>query len=845
MSPLPFSEFLEVLRAKGLGVSLHEHLAVGKLLERWDATSREELRDAIAALVARHEGEVTAIRDLFDEFYPPPAAESAAAVVSRQEADRARDYRVIRLLRNRRAWWSVVALLALACAGALTFRYYSDPNLPPLPADPLVIAPGPRVPDPIADPVVPVVAPDPPAAEIDPPPSRINWPAVAGLSVSALLVSLVGFWGARLRAGARQWTLDAWQKALASLPGPYHAELVLKDLVTRLPRRDIEDAATLLARAFAGMGRSRELDVTQSLRSTLRSGLRPQLIFRPRRVQQTVLVLQDVSQMMRAHSARVEGFITDLRRQGVVLERWYFDGDVSRVSQRPDGPLVPLDVFARRREDWPLMVLSSGFGVAATLTLPTREWLDAFPKWTRRVWISPIRDPDLWPAALRRLPVDVLPMTRAGILRAATILAQGEYASPGMVDRVRETSTPVTIAHVERLKQFASVVPYPTMAELELLRQRFAPEIPERAVAHVADDIAAYTGAPIRMSDGDIHDHLHQLRMTAPALEVELRRYLLKILDDSEPAKGSAAHLRWEISKTIHHVQIAEQTSGDVRPALNELSALAKGPLWRELREAVERSAPEGRRTAEIRKAAGLQRPAIEPPLFQDGAGALNLEPFRWRLPRLQDAAVAAGIAMLVATGGSFTGAFRVQASHALDAYALDYVQTAGAGELRISLRDPGSTVPRRVQLYRGTEVVGSVIDVDPLLGSTVPLPPVSAPQVYQVRAPLADEAFALSNTLWAPSTLIIVDAQPWARVTARSSDGRIPAMTQTTPAAFRLPTGRYELSLENDGLTPPRTEQIQASPDGQRVFRYTMPTFDPAEAVKQLGVESPPAMRK
>ena len=33
MSALPFSDFLELLRAKGLGVGLHEHLAVGKLLD--------------------------------------------------------------------------------------------------------------------------------------------------------------------------------------------------------------------------------------------------------------------------------------------------------------------------------------------------------------------------------------------------------------------------------------------------------------------------------------------------------------------------------------------------------------------------------------------------------------------------------------------------------------------------------------------------------------------------------------------------------------------------------------------------------------------------------------------
>ena len=46
-TPLPFSDFLDLLRARGLGVGLHEYLAVGKLLSRWDSTNPEEFRDAL------------------------------------------------------------------------------------------------------------------------------------------------------------------------------------------------------------------------------------------------------------------------------------------------------------------------------------------------------------------------------------------------------------------------------------------------------------------------------------------------------------------------------------------------------------------------------------------------------------------------------------------------------------------------------------------------------------------------------------------------------------------------------------------------------------------------------
>ncbi len=402
-----------------------------------------------------------------------------------------------------------------------------------------------------------------------------------------LVIALLAAWGTRLWSRAQRWSEEAWRSAVAALPGPYHPRLVLRDLVTRLPRRDVEDAATLLARAFSGLGRGRELDVQRSLRETLSSGLRPQLVFRPRRVQQTVLVLQDVSQVMDAHTPRVDSFLTDLRRQGVVLERWYFDGDISVVSGRKGGPPLPLASLARRREDWPLMVVSSGFGLPATLTLRDRSWLQAFHLWTRRVWLSPISDMTLWPTAVRQVPIEVLPMSRNGLLQAASILAQGEYA--GLIRGAASVSVPATTADVLKMKRLASVVPFPTIPELELLRQRFAPAVPESAVLHAADSIGSHAGATLQMPDGEIRDHLRQLRKDLPGLETEVRHYLLRLLDQSEPAAGSAAHLRWEISTAVHRAEIARLTSSDAGPAFAALAELSNGPLWQETREAVAR----------------------------------------------------------------------------------------------------------------------------------------------------------------------------------------------------------------------------------------------------------------
>ena len=842
-TPLPFSDFLDLLRAKGLGVGLHEYLAVGKLLSRWDSTNPEELRDAIAALVGRHEGEVQKIRDLFEEFYRP----QPPVVVTVPS----REYDWIQLLTSRRAWVTATAMLALAFALALALRWNSMVVFPSVrPA--IVIARGPEPPAPPDvpsssaqvreyPPVLIQPTPEPPGAEIPPAPSQPNLRLLAALSASVLIVSLAGFWGGRVRAGARRWTIDAWQAALASLPGPYHLRLVLKDLVTRLPRNDVEDAATLLARAFSAVGRGRELDVARSLKETLRGGLRPALVYRPRRVQQTVLVLQDVAQTMAVHAAKVESLLTDLRRQGVIFERWYFDGDMSLASVRRNGPLVTLEALARRREDWPLLIISSGLGVAATLTLENRAWMRALRTWTRRVWLSPIQDPALWPSALRRLPIRVVPMTRAGLMQAATLLAQGEYANADAIDRWAEPSSPVTIEQVEKLKRLASVVPNPTIPELQLLRQRFAPDVPERAVLHLASTLDAYEGAPLRMSDGDIREHLRQLRKEMPAMELAIRRYLVKVLADSEPVPGSAAHLRWQATRAIHEIRIAELTSGDPSAAVAALSAVAKGPLWREVREAMERIAPAEEQSPATRRAIGLDGGTRRPPAFRDDTGTLNVQPFYWRPPQWQHVAAAVAIAAIITGAASSTSAFNVQTSHMVDAYVLAYRPSAAAsdaGELGITLREAGdAAVPRAVSIYRDSAPwVQQTLQPDGTV--TVPIP--DELHTYQVRARLPGGAWALSNTLWAPSYVVVIDVQPWARATVRSPGGTIPELTETTPAAFRLPPGPYDVSLENGNINPATNIRIEVTSAGDKTFSFKMPNFDPSQVLDEFGLSAP-----
>jgi hypothetical protein len=836
MTVLPFSDFLELLRAKGFGVGLHEHIALGKLLSRWDSTDRDELRGAIAALVARRDEEVAAILRLFDEIYPPEIRRDDERP---PEPDlHARKYRLVQLAKTPAFWATTAGALALAVSIGIASWYYSTIEWPEPPAAaflprslPMPQMPRPDDPAPIQPlPEALIEYQAEPAAALPPPPARVKWRALSGLSAAALGVTLVALWGTRMRRSARRWTIDAWHQALSALPGPHHSSLILKDLVVRLPRADLEEAATLLGRAFSEEARGRELDVTRSLRETLRAGLRPHLLFKPRRVQETILVLLDHSQFMSAHMRRVEAFIIDLARYGIFMECWYFDGDVAVQARQPFGQPIALDDLARRRQDYPLMIVSNGLGVAATLQRPDL-WLDALKTWTRRVWLTPVTDESLWPLALARLPIEVVGLNRAGLLRAANILARGESERVGVTGRIAAAARPVSLGDVEELKQLASVVPYPSVDLLELLRQRFAPHVPEPAVLHVADAGATHAGAPIQMSDGEIRDHLRQLRLGRAALEADVREYLLEVLHDSEPAAGSVAHLRWQISTAVHETQLAALRGRDTAPVLAKVAALAHSPLWQELRDSIARLPESGRPSDDMRKSAGIKGKGVEPPTFEDPTGRLGVPRFRWIVPGPRELGLSFGVALIVAALAALATPFRAQASHILNAYTLEYAPPQAsslAGELRVRAAAADVAPPTMLQLYRDDQAYGEPFRLDREDGSTaVRIESTGAAYVYQVRAALDTGALAVSNAILAPSVLVVVDAQPWARVTIRSDGNRIRDIRDTTPMAVRLPEGPYTLAFEND-VTSQRNERITVTTAGERVFRFVMPGFDP-----------------
>jgi hypothetical protein len=833
---LPFAGFLEVLRSKGYGVGLNEHFALAQLLDRWDRTHAEELADAIAALVGRNEEEAQGIRQLFVEIYlelPAAREEPAASTVAPPTV--------------RRRIWLLAPALALAVIAVAVWRFPQTPTPAATQTTPAPVV----VPSPVPGPppvVTPVELPPPAAPKLPDPPRRVEWQLAAQITGAVFLAALAIFWALKSRHATRKWLRETWASALAALPGPYHFDLVLRDPTGHLPRADVEDAATILGRTFTPDAQARQLDVRRSVRMTLRRGMLPQLVFKPRRTAQSILVFQDICQEMRIWQPKIDTFLADLVRQGVPLERWYFDGDPRRVADRPFRATVRIDAVIRARPGSPVLMVSTGSGIEPSLATGDLDWLQALRGALRKSWLTPVTDLHVWPAAFNDLTartpdLNVWPMTRLGLSRAARDLA-GLDSEPA--DRLRShllDAGMVTDDDVERMKRLASVVPHPTPELLEVLRRKFAPDVPDAAVLPLLSENGSPSAPVIRMSDEEVRRCLAAVRLETPQLEAAVRQTIIGVLSDSEPTAGSAAHQRWQLSVALQRIQLADIAKTDASESLATIKTLAASPIWEEVRLAARRLPASPAFARHLDAAIGGSRDQAAPP---PGAEAFAAAPQPWSWPGLREIVPAAMAASILFGAGLLIRAFPARAlDHRQDAYQLSYI-TGPPAQLELRFRGDAAGLPRTVPVMRdAAPFVGADGGVAiPATGSAViPLASGDTGHYYQARAVLPAGNLAVSNAVWVPSdtaVVVSIDASPWANVTIQQDQLTIAA--QPTPFSAALVPGTYTLRLENGGVTQPTTQTIQVTP-ANRVFRFTMPGFDPSGKAAELS--RPPATQK
>ena len=172
-------------------------------------------------------------------------------------------------------------------------------------------------------------------------------------------------------------------------------------------------------------------------------------------------------------------------------------------------------------------------------------------------------------------------MTRRGLTQAARDLSgHGDFAPRPTRDVV------VTREDVMRMRQLASLVPQESPEVLELLRQQFAPDVPDAVHEWMIRDARQRQSDPAA-DTAERADLLRALRREAPRLEADARGRIIAWLRASEPPIGSAAHLRWQKDLALQELALAGLTGGDLERPLAALSELAGGPLWEEVRESL------------------------------------------------------------------------------------------------------------------------------------------------------------------------------------------------------------------------------------------------------------------
>lgn len=577
-TPLPFLDFLELLRGQGIPLGLREYQAAARLVGIFGGGNPEELGCALAALLATNDEQVVQISTLFGRHYA--AALAAPDTQTEKTAPR---------ISARRAIPAILLLILLAALAVFLppFSPATHHNLPHASTSSDLGAPtGPDL-GPAEELVDQQPEPPPPLPPVKEHSFRRQ--VVAAVALPWLLA--LALYALRARSHRARQARQQLHDRLDSLPGPSQYQLALRDLLPPLAAEDLEDVATLMGRLTGGETSRSVLDIAVTIERSLQQSPLIELRFAQRTSSCPLLVLVDTGPSMRIWARKVKSFIDGLQTRGVNLETFSFDHDATYVAAGLDGAPRQLGELTQRFEDSPLLVLSAGAGAASSLG-ELRSWAKTLKQWRRRTWIHPVNDPDRWHPALQQLPMRLWPMTRDGMLGAAYDLALDDECSLLIpLERLRRRSR-VTAAHIEQMKRLVALVPYAEVGLAELLRQRFAADVPEEVLLHLVALGTDYSGTILRWPLSELSRLLRGLRREAPTAEAEIRHYLIQLLDESRPEPGSLAHLRWRLDRAMQEIYLhgpdGKQGAAAHR-GLAELKALAQTELVEEVEEALAR----------------------------------------------------------------------------------------------------------------------------------------------------------------------------------------------------------------------------------------------------------------
>jgi hypothetical protein len=543
MRAFPFDDLLTELRARGMSISVREHLATGKLLSRWDQDDLEMLRAALAALLSRNPEDTKLVVEVFNELY---LSEVGGAKRPEVKPIPPKPSKLAVWLR-----WSWMLLLGILILGGSvwTVLFLYDTRPKPLP-------------QPTPDHVVPrdvPHAPEPPVIEYPTPKPAVDPLRVAAIALGAGLFAFSWRYFVRTRRTAQRIGRREWVLREAGHAPPMDYQLDTRDMRPTLDRAQLDDVATLLARKQEDSALPSDIDVDRSVEETLRAGLAPTIAFRRRAIPRAVVVLVDMGEGSHAFLPTIEEFVSGLAMRGVQLQTWRFYGDPSQLRQSPTDPAVTLGSISRSTSEAPMIIISSGARLLDGEESQPAPWIGTLKNWRRRVWLHPNPDPASWSLARSHAGMAVFGLDSDGILAAAREVigeSGGVGAQAALAETTRKSPAPL---ESERMRWLLSFLPKRDPRAAELLRQRFAAWMPRSAIA------AAWA-----------RPRLERAWPLTPNAE-QVASFVDSVLDRSEPAPDSFAHARWKIDRATVRLNIPGQVGGAIAD-LNRLATMGYAP---------------------------------------------------------------------------------------------------------------------------------------------------------------------------------------------------------------------------------------------------------------------------
>jgi hypothetical protein len=613
--------FLASVDREVIELGVRDHLDVRRLLSSRPQWKPEDLRDAIAALLATDKDQLERIQRLFDLHIAARRAEpgriarndASASAPGPDKAGAPPTRLAIWLaklgrLRVRRA--AIAAALGLAIIAAILVAMSrlggQDTPVEPAPKQPEA-APAPTTPAPAPAPTTPTPAPSASSTilrkarsiEYEHPGAPRDLDAWDGLvlALGALLLCLAVRWwmlpagadkGFRQRLAARTERARAERRRLAQESAARGDPIRLSyNVPTYLPMRSqaLDDTAVLLGRA-GPREPVRDLDVGATVSATLRNAGRLVPVFEERRALRDTLVLIDEERGAHPWLAGFQRAMDYLERAGVPLRRYRFQHVPAWLTPEQGGPPIAIEELSRRFAGAHLLLFSRRLSPLAREGYA--RWIESMPEWPVRAWIDPDPRP-LGERASEKRAIEMLvqlgvrrfPWSEEGLRAAALFLAtEGERSpEPAWPDLPSITDPAVTEA-LRCWALCAALVPDADWDQLEAIRRHpdFA-EIGGRLsepahLQRLLDWTAMQTGEDAESGDGRtlhlpneaVDGMIREQRRNELAipldrtLEARARRLLIQQLEAERP-DSELLRLRWMLKMASHKLVLEPKRS--------------------------------------------------------------------------------------------------------------------------------------------------------------------------------------------------------------------------------------------------------------------------------------------